>query len=92
VASGVGGLVCSPAEVRPLRDALGSDVVLVTPGIRPAGNAGDDQKRTGTPAEAIKAGASLLVVGRPVRDAADPRAAAAAIHAAVSEACHGHDD
>jgi orotidine-5'-phosphate decarboxylase len=77
--AGAHGLVCSPAEVRTLRDALGPDVVLVTPGIRPAGAAVGDQKRTGTPAEAIRDGASLLVVGRPIRDAADPAAAARAI-------------
>jgi orotidine-5'-phosphate decarboxylase len=78
--SGIRGLVCSPAEVGALRTELGREFVLVTPGIRPAGSgAGDDQKRTGTPAGAIQAGASLLVVGRPIRDAADPSAGAQAI-------------
>ena len=86
VGSGIPGLVCSPAEVAALRQTLGPDVVLVTPGIRPGGGGGDDQKRTGTPAEAIRAGSTLLVVGRPVRDAADPRAAAAAVLGEVSEA------
>ncbi len=77
VASGVKGLVCSVAEVRALREALGPEVVLVTPGIRPADNAkADDQKRVGTPASAIRDGSSLLVVGRPIRDAADPALAA----------------
>lgn len=79
-AEGIPGMVCSAVEVAALRQALGPAAVLVTPGIRPATAAGgDDQKRTGTPESAIRAGASLLVVGRPIRDAADPRAAAAAI-------------
>ena len=77
--AGVGGLVCSPAEVANLRRVLGPDMVLVTPGIRLAGPAGDDQKRIATPATAIADGSSLLVVGRPIRDASDPSAAARAI-------------
>jgi len=78
---GIPGMVCSVAEVSALRAALGPAAVLVTPGIRPANAAAgaDDQKRTGSPAGAIAAGASLLVVGRPIRDAADPAAAASAI-------------
>ena len=77
VSSGVKGLVCSAAEVRALREAVGPDVVLVTPGIRPADNAkADDQKRVGTPTSAIRDGSTLLVVGRPIRDAADPALAA----------------
>lgn len=77
---GIPGMVCSAAEVASLRSALGPRAVLVTPGIRPAsGAAGDDQKRTGTPESAIVAGSSLLVVGRPIRDAADPASAASAI-------------
>jgi orotidine-5'-phosphate decarboxylase len=75
-AAGVPGLVCSAAELPLLRRELGPGVVLVTPGIRPAGAAAGDQKRTGTPASAIRDGSSLLVVGRPIRDAADPAAAA----------------
>ena len=76
---GIPGMVCSAAEVAALRAALPS-AVLVTPGIRPASStAADDQKRTGTPEGAIRAGSSLLVVGRPSRDAADPAAAATAI-------------
>lgn len=77
--SGLGGLVCSSAEVGRLRAAVGPDLVLVTPGIRPAGASVGDQKRVGTPADALRAGSSVLVVGRPIRDAADPSAAAAAI-------------
>jgi len=78
-AAGVKGFVCSTQKIAILRRELGSDAFLVTPGIRPAGPAADDQKRTGTPASAIADGSSLLVVGRPIRDAADPAAAARAI-------------
>lgn len=74
--AGVSGLVCSSQEVAGLRKLLGPDPLLVTPGIRPSGTARGDQKRVGTPADAIRAGSSLLVVGRPIRDAADPEAAA----------------
>jgi len=77
---GVRAFVCSPQEAARLRAALGSDAVLVTPGVRAASEAGnDDQKRTMTAGEAVAAGASWVVVGRPIRDAADPRAAARAI-------------
>jgi orotidine-5'-phosphate decarboxylase len=87
VQSGVRGLVCSVAEVAELRRQLGPATVLVTPGIRPSGGAGgDDQKRTGTPAAAIHAGSSLLVVGRPIRDAADPASAARAVLREIAEA------
>ncbi len=84
--TGIQGLVCSAAEVGALRQTLGPDAVLVTPGIRPAGGDAADQKRTGTPAEAIRAGSSLLVVGRPIRDAADPGVAARAILAEIAGA------
>jgi orotidine-5'-phosphate decarboxylase len=84
--AGVRGFVCSPLEVALLRDALGPDAELVVPGVRPAGAAAGDQKRIATPAEAIRAGANLLVIGRPIRDAADPRAAAAAIAREIAEA------
>ncbi len=77
--SGVHGLVCSPSEVAQLREATGPDTVLVTPGIRLAGPAGDDQKRIATPATAIADGSNLLVVGRPIRDAERPAEAARAI-------------
>ena len=85
-ASGIHGLVCSTAEVGALRQALGPDAILVTPGIRPAGAAVGDQKRVGTPASALRDGSSLLVVGRPIRDAADPVAAARSILAEMSGA------
>jgi orotidine-5'-phosphate decarboxylase len=75
LASGVTGLVCSPAEAAELRRIFGHSPILVTPGIR-VSHADDDQKRTATPEQAVKDGASLLVVGRPIRDAADPVAAA----------------
>jgi orotidine-5'-phosphate decarboxylase len=84
--AGVGGLVCSSAEVCELRAELGPGMVLVTPGIRPRGADAADQKRTGTPGEAIRNGASILVVGRPIRDAADPKAAAASIVREIAEA------
>jgi len=83
---GIPGMVCSAHEVGALRDALGPKAVLVTPGIRPQGGGADDQKRTGTPASAIAAGSSLLVVGRPIRDAADPAAAARAISDEIQRA------
>jgi orotidine-5'-phosphate decarboxylase len=84
---GIPGMVCSALEVGALRDALGPNAVLVTPGIRPQiGQEADDQKRTGTPTSAIRAGASLLVVGRPIRDAADPAAAARAISDEIQRA------
>lgn len=84
--AGARGFVCSPSEVRRMRESLGQDVVLVTPGIRPAGSAAGDQKRTGTPREAILDGADLLVVGRPIRDASDPAAAATAVVAEIAQA------
>jgi orotidine-5'-phosphate decarboxylase len=77
--SGVRAFVCSPREATRLRAALG-EATLITPGVRPAGMAGtDDQKRTMTAAEAIAAGADWVVVGRPIRDAVDPAAAARAL-------------
>ncbi|HEY5956846.1 MAG TPA: orotidine-5'-phosphate decarboxylase [Polyangiaceae bacterium] len=78
--SGLTGCVCSVAEVGRLRQALGPDFQLVTPGIRFSDSSGsDDQKRVGSPRDAILAGSSVLVVGRPIRDAADPAAMAEAI-------------
>ncbi|HZB87843.1 MAG TPA: orotidine-5'-phosphate decarboxylase [Terracidiphilus sp.] len=79
LAAGVRGFVCSPQEVATLRQLTGPDGVLVIPGIRPAGADPGDQKRIATPAAALRAGASYLVVGRPITQAADPAAAAEAI-------------
>jgi orotidine-5'-phosphate decarboxylase len=76
---GVDGLVCSGEEAASLRPIVGPRIALVTPGIRPAGAEAGDQKRVMTPARAIAAGADHLVVGRPILEAPDPRAAAAAI-------------
>ncbi len=69
-----------------MREALGPEALLVTPGIRPAGADAGDQKRIATPASAIADGADLLVVGRPIRDAADPLAAARAVVAEIERA------
>ena len=77
--AGMSGLVCSPHEVAPLRAALPAGVQLVTPGVRPADSAKDEQKRVMTPGDAARAGSSYIVVGRPILRAADPAAAAAAI-------------
>ena len=74
--SGLRGLVCSPQEIKLLREELGDEIQLITPGIRAVSNPADDQKRTMSPAEAIKLGASWLVIGRPITLAANPRAAA----------------
>jgi orotidine-5'-phosphate decarboxylase len=80
-ASGVDGVVCSPHEVAALRAACGGDFLLVVPGVRPASAAADDQKRIATPADAVRAGADYLVIGRPIVRAPDPLAAARAIAA-----------
>lgn len=77
--SGVRGFVTSPLECASLREALGADAFICTPGIRPAGSALGDQKRVTTPADAIAASSNLLVVGRPIRDASSPAEAARAI-------------
>jgi orotidine-5'-phosphate decarboxylase len=79
VKSGCKGIVSSAKEVAELRRQLGGDVVIVTPGVRPAGASHGDQARVVTPAQAIAAGASHIVVGRPITEAADPAAAAKAI-------------
>ncbi len=70
--SGLNGVVASPREIRAIRQACGRDFVIVTPGVRPAWAGVDDQKRVMTPKEAIQAGASYLVVGRPITGSADP--------------------
>jgi orotidine-5'-phosphate decarboxylase len=77
--SGIRGFVCSPQEVADLRALTGPGGVLVVPGIRPAGSEIGDQKRVATPAEALRQGASYLVVGRPITQAPDPAEAAEAI-------------
>jgi orotidine-5'-phosphate decarboxylase len=84
--TGVDGLVCSAEEAATLRDIAGPGMVLVTPGIRPAGSATGDQKRIMTPTRAIEAGADDLVVGRPIVEAPDPKAAADAIVAEIERA------
>lgn len=82
--SGLDGVVCSPREASMLRGDAGDDFLLVTPGVRPASAALDDQKRVMTPADAITAGASYLVVGRPITGADDPLASLLAINAEIS--------
>lgn len=86
VEAGARGLVCSPQEVAALRAEVGDDVLLITPGVRPAGAEQNDQARVATPEEALRAGADLLVIGRPITGAADPGAAAAAIAASLRRA------
>ncbi len=84
--AGIGGLVSSPHEASVVRSIIGPDMALVTPGIRPAGSALGDQKRVMGPAAAVAAGASHLVVARPIIEAADPAAAARAILAEMNGA------
>jgi orotidine-5'-phosphate decarboxylase len=74
--AGCGGIICSGQEAADLRARLGTGIEIITPGVRPAAGAEGDQKRVVTPAVAIRSGADRLVVGRPIRDAADPVAAA----------------
>jgi orotidine-5'-phosphate decarboxylase len=83
---GIDGIVCSPEEATGLREIVGDQMCLVTPGIRPSGSASGDQKRIMTPGRAIAAGSDYLVVGRPVVEAADPRAAAESIQAEIAQA------
>ncbi len=84
--AGLRGFVTSGQECASLRKRLGADAFLVTPGIRPAGEGAGDQKRVATPADALDAGADLLVIGRPIRDASDPAKAAADIRQEVRAA------
>lgn len=84
--AGLDGVVCAPHEVPLLRSRFESDFSLVVPGIRPAGSAVGDQKRAKSPAEAAAAGADVLVIGRPITEAADPQATARAISAEIAEA------
>jgi orotidine-5'-phosphate decarboxylase len=79
--SGADGAVCAPTEIAALRQALGPDFVLMVPGIRPVGMALGDQKRVMTPKDAVAAGASYIVIGRPITGAPDPMAMAKAINA-----------
>jgi orotidine-5'-phosphate decarboxylase len=85
-ALGVEGIVASAAEAGGIRATVGAEMILVTPGIRPAGAAAADQKRVATPGRAIAAGADYLVVGRPITTASDPRVAADAIVAEIAAA------
>lgn len=84
--AGMAGIIASPAEAGALRAIVGPDMLIVTPGIRPAGASPGDQKRIATPEAAIRAGADYLVVGRPIANAADPKAAAEAIVAEIATA------
>jgi orotidine-5'-phosphate decarboxylase len=86
---GVRAFVCSPREVAAVRAEVGSEAMLITPGVRLAdGSGGDDQKRVATPARAAADGANWLVVGRPIRDAADPLAMARAMRDEALGAMH----
>ena len=84
--AGLEGLVCGPQEITLLRERFETNVKIVVPGIRPAGSPRSDQKRTLAPAEAIARGADVLVIGRPITAAADPRAAAVAVAAEIDAA------
>jgi orotidine-5'-phosphate decarboxylase len=83
---GVDGLVSSPQEAAALRKIVGHQMSLVTPGVRPAGSATGDQKRMMTPGRAIAAGSDYLVIGRPIMEAGDPKAAAEAVQAEIAQA------
>ncbi len=83
VEAGARALVCSPHEVAAVRADVGPDITLITPGVRPAGSDTQDQARVATPEEALRAGADLLVIGRPITGSADPGAAAAAVAASL---------
>lgn len=87
-AAGCAGIICSGLEVKGVKEKFGNDFIAVTPGIRPAWDAPgkDDQKRVTTPAQAVQMGADYLVIGRPIRDAADPREAARRIAAEIEAA------
>jgi orotidine-5'-phosphate decarboxylase len=89
--AGCAGVVCSGRETRPIKAEFGAEFVTVTPGIRPlwAVSGMDDQQRVSTPAEAVQGGADYLVIGRPIRDARDPRAAALRIVTEIESALKG---
>jgi orotidine-5'-phosphate decarboxylase len=82
--AGLDGVVAAPTDAARLRQELGSDFLIVTPGVRPAGSTKDDQARIATPAEAVRQGADYIVVGRPITQAADPLKAAEAIVAEMA--------
>ena len=82
--NGLDGVVCSPREIAAMRASLGTEFLLVTPGIRPAGSDSGDQKRIMTPSAAVQLGASYLVIGRPITAAPDPMAALVAIEAELT--------
>jgi len=90
--AGLRAFVCSAAEASSLRALLGAEARIITPGIRPGGAPAGDQKRLATPSQAIAAGADMLVVGRPIRDAADPAAAARALVDEIAGAKVGPSD
>jgi orotidine-5'-phosphate decarboxylase len=85
-AAGMGGIVCAATEAEKMRNILGDELVIVTPGIRPAGSAAGDQRRVMTPADAIRSGSDYLVVGRPISQADDPGAAARSVVAEIEAA------
>lgn len=89
-ATGCAGVICSGLEAEPIKEKLGRDFLAVTPGVRPAWTVAEkeDQKRISTPAQAIAAGADYLVIGRPIRNAEDPRLAAARIAAEIENTFH----
>lgn len=89
-ASGLGGVIASPQEAAFIRQSLGADFAIVTPGIRPTATARHDQARSATPQAAIRAGADFLVVGRPITQAADPAAAARGIVDEITKALVTH--
>ncbi len=89
--AGCGGVVCSPREAAAVREAAGPKLQIVCPGVRPAGAGADDQVRIMTPGDAIRAGADWLVIGRPIRDHADPLAAVRAIREEIGSARGGCD-
>jgi orotidine-5'-phosphate decarboxylase len=86
VANGLRGVVASPLEIAPLRKMFGPGLTIVTPGVRPAGSDLGDQKRVMSPAEAIRAGADYLVIGRPVTKAPNPLAALRSIASEIESA------
>jgi orotidine-5'-phosphate decarboxylase len=85
---GLDGVIASPREAAAIKAACGTDFLVVTPGIRPAGSADGDQRRTATPAEAVRAGADYVVVGRPVVHAEDPLSVLTRIIGEIDKALH----